>query len=87
MVSFEFTEDFLNFFRALPPDRQKFIKAKLEFFEACENPILFAKKLKGLPGVYRFRIGDYRAVFRAERSAFIFLTVKNRRDVYQGLSL
>lgn len=87
MVSFKFTKEFRDALHELSPDVQKCIKDKLGFFASCENPLLFAKRLKGLKGVYRFRIGDYRAVFRVERSTFVFLIVKNRKDVYQGLSL
>ena len=87
MATLEFTDDFRDALQKLPPDVQDFIKDKLAFFSACENPLPFAKKLKGVKGIYRFRIGNYRAVFRVERSAYIFFTVKDRKDVYQGLSL
>lgn len=87
MVSFEFTKEFRDAFLELSPDVQECIKDKLEFFASCENPLLFAKRLKGMRGVYRFRIGDYRAVFRVERTTFVFLIVKNRKNVYQWLSL
>lgn len=86
MVPFEFTKDFRDALHELPSDAQVFIKGKLIFFASCDNPLLFAKKLKGAKNIYRFRIGNYRAVFRIERSMYIFLTVKDRKDVYQGLS-
>ncbi|MBI4252588.1 type II toxin-antitoxin system RelE/ParE family toxin [Candidatus Uhrbacteria bacterium] len=66
---------------------QDFVREKLAFFASCDAPLLFAKKLKGSKHIYRFRIGNYRAVFRIERSTCIFLTVKDRKDVYLGLSL
>lgn len=87
MVSFEFTKEFRDALYECVPDVQECTKDKLEFFASCENPLMFAKRLKGMKGVYRLRIGDYRAVFRVERATFIFLIVKNRKDVYQGLSL
>lgn len=87
MASFEFTKEFRDALHKLPPDAQECIKDKLGFFASCENPLLFAKRLKGMKGVYRFRIGNYRAVYRVERSTYIFLIVKNRKEVYQGLSL
>ena len=87
MACFYFTGDFRDSLHALPPDIKGSIKDKLAFFASCENPLMFAKKLKGMKHIYRFRIGNYRAVFRIERSTFIFLTVKDRRDIYQGLSL
>lgn len=86
MVLFEYTKEFCDSLHGLPPDVQEFIKEKLRFFESCENPLLFAKKLKGVKDVYRFRIGDYRAVFRTDRLKLVFLIVKNRKDIYQGLS-
>lgn len=85
MCVFAFTEKFKESLRALTPEIQEHIKSKLGFYELCENPFLFAKKLQGFPGIYRLRVGDYRAVFRVEGSVYVFLVVKHRKDIYRGL--
>lgn len=85
MHVFEFTEGFRDSLKVLTPEMQEQIRGKLGFYALCENPFLFAKKLQGLPGIYRLRIGDYRAVFRFEKAVYIFLVVKHRKDIYRGL--
>jgi len=85
MLSFEFTADFRDSLRELPSDIQKRVKEKLAYLASCENPLLFARKLKTTKDIYRFRIGDYRAVFRYDQTVLIFLIVKHRKEIYQGL--
>ena len=42
------------------------------------------KKLKGVPDLWRIRIGDYRVVYSVDdgRSEVAILRVRHRRDVY-----
>lgn len=63
------------------------ITKKVEFYAQQENPISFAKPLKGKEvGKYRFRIGDYRAIFHVDAKGQILilmiLRIKHRKDVY-----
>jgi len=49
----------------------------------------YAKKLKSpFVDLYRFRIGDYRAIFQVDSEGnviiFTILEVKNRKDIYRG---
>jgi mRNA-degrading endonuclease RelE of RelBE toxin-antitoxin system len=37
----------------------------------------------GKAGQYRFRVGDYRAVFDIDGSRLIILMIEHRRDVYR----
>lgn len=60
---------------------------KLDFFTAQDNPMLFAKKLVDCKkGTYRFRIGDYRAIFDIDRAGriiiLVILTIRHRGEVY-----
>lgn len=60
---------------------------KIDFYCAQSNPLLFAKKLRGFEGAqYRFRIGDYRALFDADSQGniiiLVILAVRHRREVY-----
>jgi len=67
-------------------DREK-ILLKLEFFCFESSPMKHAKTLSGeLKGLYRFRIGDYRAIFSKDSKGRLMIltiiTIKHRRDVY-----
>jgi mRNA interferase RelE/StbE len=49
-----------------------------------ENPLVYAEKLtESLLGTYRFRIGDYRAVFDIENNEIVVLRVGHRREIYK----
>lgn len=66
----------------------KRITDKLEELRSSENPMLCAKSLVGdLQGLYRFRIGDYRAIFRKDANGILtvlfILRVQHRKDVYK----
>lgn len=66
----------------------KRIKEKITFFRRQENPLHYAKKLKNtIFGTYRFRIGDYRAIFDVDHQGMIsvlhILLIKHRKEIYQ----
>lgn len=49
-----------------------------------ENPLEHAEKLTDSKlGGYRFRIGDYRAVFDMEGSEIVVLKVGHRKEIYK----
>ena len=53
---------------------------------AAENPRQFGKKLSGdKGGLWRYRIGDYRAIckFEEERLVIVVLEVGHRREIYR----
>lgn len=63
------------------------IVSKLDQYQASNRPLQFSKTLQGsLKCLYRFRIGDYRAIFRKEPSGKLIilfvLTIKNRNEAY-----
>lgn len=67
---------------------QKRIANKLRFFISNKNPLEYAKKLKDYRlGTYRFRIGDYRAIFDVDKKGNInilmILRIKHRKEVYE----
>ena len=64
------------------------IVQKLESHCDSENPIKHAKPLTGnLSGLFRYRIGDYRAIFEVDTKGVItiltILTIKHRKDIYR----
>lgn len=66
---------------------QKIIK-KINFYINSQNPLSFAKKLQNSAlGSYRFRIGDYRAIFDLDSKnnikILVILRIKHRKDIYK----
>lgn len=60
---------------------------KLEWYRSTPNPLRFAEHLVNSPyGEYRFRIGDYRAMFDVKREVITvleILRIKHRREAYK----
>ncbi len=66
----------------------RIIVAKIAQYAQEKNPLKHAKKLNPpFDDLFRFRIGDYRAVFEIDRNGTVIiltiLTVKHRKDVYR----
>jgi len=65
----------------------KQIIKKINFFSQQKDIYKFSKPLKDFgPNKHRFRIGDYRAIFKIDASGKIqilmILNIKHRKDVY-----
>ncbi|HEX9503221.1 MAG TPA: type II toxin-antitoxin system RelE/ParE family toxin [Patescibacteria group bacterium] len=63
------------------------IVTKLKYFIEQPDPIKHSKPLKGVyKGLFRFRIGDYRAVFSKDAKGNItiltIIRIQHRKDVY-----
>jgi len=76
-------KDFLLFEK----NTQKRIAKKLRFYVSQKDPISYAKKLKEKRlGTYRFKIGDYRAIFDIDNQGniiiLLILRIKHRREAY-----
>ncbi len=70
----------------LPRDIAQRVKDKMDWFLACEDPLEFAETLTGMAKTYRFRIGDYRVIFRVDQGTVVILLVlaiKHRSVAYQ----
>ena len=52
-----------------------------------KNPFLYSRSLSGFTSIYyKFRVGDYRIVFRIEGKLLIFvILISHRKDVYKKL--
>jgi mRNA interferase RelE/StbE len=82
------TQEAIEDLRSLEKKTASAILTKLRWFCEAPNPLHFAKPLSGrLQGLYRFRIGDYRAIFemspRGEVIVLQVLRVKHRKEVYE----
>lgn len=63
---------------------QKRINSKLDFYLSQNNPLDFAERLTDYKfGDWRFRIGDYRILFDAEKDKIIILKIGHRKDSYK----
>jgi mRNA interferase RelE/StbE len=65
----------------------KRIVAKLAHYTATNDPLQYATRLSGTLGhLYRFRIGDYRAIFELVHGTVTIIFVQkvaHRKDVYE----
>lgn len=60
----------------------------MEWFALQGNPFRFAKRLTGYhDSLWRFRIGDYRAICDIDRRQRVLrvLAVRDRGEVYRGV--
>ncbi|GMT49160.1 MAG: hypothetical protein IEMM0008_0699 [bacterium] len=49
-----------------------------------EDPLKYAKKLSNTKmGDYRFKIGDYRAIFDINDEEIVILRIGHRKDIYK----
>lgn len=83
----KYTEHAVHDLKLLDQQVAQRVLKKVDFFCRSENPFTHAKPLKGgLEGIFRFRVGDYRVLFRQESSGkiviLLVLRVKHRREVY-----
>ena len=81
------TDNALHDLSNLNPSVADRITKKVQDYCSTQNPFVFAKALTGdWKGFYRFRIGDYRAIFRKESDGTItiilILRVKHRKEIY-----
>ena len=63
------------------------IAEKFRFYIFQDNPLKYSKKLQNSKfGTYRFRIGDYRAIFDIDKlgriTILFILRIKHRKDIY-----
>ncbi|MBI5413324.1 type II toxin-antitoxin system RelE/ParE family toxin [Candidatus Peregrinibacteria bacterium] len=88
MYQILYTQSARSDLKKLNVDAIKRILKKIVFFSTQKDPLVFARKLKNHAiGQYRFRIGDYRAIFDMDKNnriqILIILRIKHRKDVYE----
>lgn len=81
----EYTLDAENDLAALDKKTAKRLLDKIDWFASKPDPLKFAKPLKDPRKLYRFRIGQYRAIFTIKGQAIVLLVlaVKNRKEAYR----
>lgn len=70
----------------LPGPLAQRIMDKVEWFASQDDPLHFAKPMKGRDNVLRFRVGDYRILFTLNKGKIVVfllvLAVKHRSEAY-----
>ena len=67
----------------LPRKIRDRIIAKLNWYASQPNPLHFAKPLTAVPGQFRFRIGEYRAIVSPEGVILLIIRIQKRSEVYR----
>lgn len=71
-------------FKKLSPSIRDQILKKLYFYSQQKNPLQFAERLENSTvGQWRFRIGDYRAIFDVIKDKIVILKIGHRKDIYR----
>lgn len=83
----QYTERAVNDLKLIQRKTAIRIVQKIKHYCSADDPFAFAKPLHGpLQGLFRFRIGEYRVIFRKESSGrvniLLILRIKNRKDAY-----
>ena len=73
--------------KGLPRKVAERITKKIDWCASHEDPLRYAKRLNPpFDDLYRFRIGEYRAVFELNKKQLrllVILRIKHRKDVYE----
>lgn len=76
--------------RRIPKEEVQKILRKISQFIKLKNPLIKAKKLKNLDvNAYRFRIGNYRIIFRQDEKTkkliiLVILRIVHSKDAYKN---
>ncbi|HEC30636.1 MAG TPA: type II toxin-antitoxin system RelE/ParE family toxin [Candidatus Yonathbacteria bacterium] len=82
-----YTKDARKDLRGLEIKTVRKIITKIKYFSELEAVLKHAKKLKApFEGLWRFRIGNYRAIFEIDNKGnitiLVILSIKHRKDIY-----
>jgi len=82
-----YSENSIKDLRKIDKAIAKRIVEKILFFSRQKDILVFSKLLNGFgEHMFRFRIGDYRAIFKVDKSGKIqilmILNIKHRKDIY-----
>ncbi len=87
-VEIEYTNKAIKSLKKIDKVQSQKIVKKIKFYTSCENFLSSAKKLKPpFDELYRFRIGDYRAIFDIDKAGNItILTILDIKVFIHNLS-
>lgn len=67
----------------LTPSARERIIRKIEWYAVQENPLTFARALAGTNGLFRYRIGEYRAIIHPNGTILTVIKIDKRDKVYK----
>jgi mRNA-degrading endonuclease RelE of RelBE toxin-antitoxin system len=81
-MEFLFTPTAQDHLQQLPQQTRKRIATKMRFYARQPDPLQFAEPLSGSHN-YRFRVGDYRIIFKVVHDTLWIKAVKRRDKAYK----
>ncbi len=66
----------------LDPIVQRRVLKKIMEYALYENPLAFSKSLRGMPGYFRFRVGDIRIIFTVHSGMLQIERIGRRDSIY-----
>ena len=84
MKRIDYSKDAVKSLRCLPTNTSRLIRSKIEQYAA--DPAAQAnnvKALKGMKGVYRLRVGDWRVLFSETGEIIAVIKVRPRGGAYE----
>jgi mRNA interferase RelE/StbE len=71
----------------LPEKEQHTLRETLQAVAKCEEPSQHEKvrAMEGQAGMYRVRVGDYRAIYTLEKPYLVVVAVGSRKNVYENV--
>ena len=83
MASLEWTNDALNDLAVIDFVIAQRIVAKAKWLEENFEDVVPEKLRKDLRGLYKLRVGDYRAIYSIRGNRLMVEAVGNRREIYR----
>jgi mRNA-degrading endonuclease RelE of RelBE toxin-antitoxin system len=80
-MEFLYTPTAEDHFEGLPHQIRKRVAKKMRFYARQPDPLQFAEPLSGAHN-YRFRIGDYRVIFKVQHDVLWVMAIKRRDKAY-----
>ena len=83
-MTFQFTKNGLQSLEALDKAVKTRILKKLKIWQKHNTPLSFAKPIKEIKGLFRFRVGDYRIIVSPnyEQNTLDILKAGHKTKVY-----
>jgi mRNA interferase RelE/StbE len=70
----------------MPADQATLIRKKIDQYVVA--PLSLAnnvKRLVGMDGIFRLRVGDWRVLFKDDGTVMAIIKIASRGDIYEGI--
>jgi mRNA interferase RelE/StbE len=84
MLVVSFTKDALRSLQRMPTNTAQLIRRKIDQYAADPRSLAGnVKALRGEPGLYRLRVGDWRVIFTEDGRVLAILKIAPRGSAYE----